>query len=36
MFNDFVDGVRGEIAGWSEDPNGEMMNGRALVKCWLA
>ncbi len=36
MFNDFVDGARDEIAGWVEDPNGEMMNGRAMVKCWLA
>jgi peptide/nickel transport system substrate-binding protein len=36
MFNDFVDGIRSEVAGWSEDPNGELMNGRALVKCWLA
>ena len=36
MFNDFVDGVRSEIAGWSEDPNGELMNGRAMVRCWLA
>lgn len=36
MFNNFVSGVRDEIAGWIEDPNGELMNGRAAVKCWLA
>ncbi|MGA0540130.1 ABC transporter substrate-binding protein [Neotabrizicola sp. VNH66] len=36
MFNDFVDGVRDEVQGWTEDPNGELMNGRAMVKCWLA
>jgi peptide/nickel transport system substrate-binding protein len=36
MFNDFVDGVRNEIAGWEPDPNGELMNGRAAVRCWLA
>ena len=36
MFNDFVDGVRTEIQGWVDDPNGELMNGRALSRCWLA
>lgn len=36
MFNDFVDGVRGEVAGWEADPNGELMNGRALARCWVA
>lgn len=36
MFNDFVDGVRDEVAGWEPDPNGELMNGRALARCWLA
>ncbi|MFT4150545.1 MAG: ABC transporter substrate-binding protein [Paracoccaceae bacterium] len=36
MFNDFVDGVRDEIQGWYEDPNGELMNGRAMSRCWLA
>jgi peptide/nickel transport system substrate-binding protein len=36
MFNDFVSGVRSEVAGWVTDPNGELMNGRAQVKCWLA
>ena len=36
MFNDFVEGVREEVAGWEADPNGELMNGRALARCWLA
>ncbi|MCF8485655.1 MAG: ABC transporter substrate-binding protein [Rhodobacteraceae bacterium] len=36
MFNDFVEGVRSEVAGWEADPNGELMNGRALARCWLA
>ena len=35
MFNDFVSGVSDGIAGWIEDPNGELMNGRAQVRCWL-
>ena len=35
MFNDFVEGVRDEIGGWYDDPNGELMNGRALSRCWL-
>ena len=36
MFNDFVDGVREEVGGWEADPNGELMNGKALSRCWLA
>ncbi|MFN0116582.1 MAG: ABC transporter substrate-binding protein [Paracoccaceae bacterium] len=36
MFNDFVSGVSDKIAGWVDDPNGELMNGRSQVKCWLA
>ncbi|MCB6178485.1 ABC transporter substrate-binding protein [Rhodobacter sp. Har01] len=36
MFNDFVSGVSDKIAGWVDDPNGELMNGRAQVRCWLA
>ncbi|MBL9074847.1 ABC transporter substrate-binding protein [Tabrizicola sp.] len=36
MFNDFVSGVSDQIQGWVDDPNGELMNGRAQVKCWLA
>ena len=35
MFNDFVEAKRAEVGGWVADPNGELMNGRALVKCWL-
>ena len=35
MFNDFVSGVSDQIQGWVDDPNGELMNGRALVKTWL-
>ncbi|MBE2277474.1 MAG: ABC transporter substrate-binding protein [Rhodobacteraceae bacterium] len=35
MFNDFVEGVRNEIGGWYDDPNGELINGRALSRCWL-
>jgi peptide/nickel transport system substrate-binding protein len=36
MFNDFVSAVRDEVQGWVDDPNGELMNGRGLVKTWLA
>ncbi len=36
MFNDFVDAVRDEVGGWEADPNGELMNGRGHVRCWLA
>jgi peptide/nickel transport system substrate-binding protein len=35
MFNDFVSGVSDTIGGWADDPNGELMNGRSQVKCWL-
>lgn len=35
MFNEFVEAKREEVAGWQPDPNGELMNGRALAKCWL-
>ena len=35
MFNDFVEAKREEVGGWAPDPNGELMNGRALAKCWL-
>ena len=35
MFNDFVSGVSDTIGGWVDDPNGELMNGRAQVRCWL-
>ncbi|MCY1125601.1 ABC transporter substrate-binding protein [Frigidibacter sp. RF13] len=36
MFNDFVEAVSDAIGGWETDPNGELMNGRAMTKCWLA
>jgi peptide/nickel transport system substrate-binding protein len=36
MFNDWVEARRAEVAGWTPDPNGELMNGKALIKCWLA
>ena len=35
MFNDFVEAKRDEVGGWQTDPNGELMNGRALARCWL-
>lgn len=34
MFNDFVDAIGNNVNGWVADPNGELMNGRALMKCW--
>ncbi len=36
MFNDFVAAIGTNVQGWVDDPNGELMNGRAQVKCWLA
>ena len=35
MFNDFVEARREEVGGWIVDPNGELMGGKALVKCWV-
>ena len=35
MFNDFVEVVRDEVGGWAQDPNGELMAGKALHKCWI-
>jgi len=35
MFNDFVEARREEVGGWLVDPNGELMNGKALIKCWV-
>lgn len=35
MFNEWVEGVRDDIGGWYEDPVQELMNGRAIAKCWL-
>tara|TARA_R110002049_G_scaffold23781_6_gene84733 strand:- start:121648 stop:123243 length:1596 start_codon:yes stop_codon:yes gene_type:complete len=36
MFNDFVDGVSNNVGGWAEDPNDQMMNNLASIKCWIA
>jgi len=35
MFNDFVSGVANNVGGWIDDPNGEMMNNKANIKCWV-
>ncbi|MCF8511635.1 MAG: ABC transporter substrate-binding protein [Rhodobacteraceae bacterium] len=35
MFNDWVEGRRAEVGGWISDPQGTLMNGTALTKCWL-
>lgn len=35
MFNDFVDGVANNVGGWIEDPNAEVMNNKASIKCWV-
>jgi peptide/nickel transport system substrate-binding protein len=35
MFNDFVEARSESVGGWFVDPNHELMNGRALAKCWL-
>lgn len=35
MFNDFVHGVSTDIGGWYADPNAEMMDNMAAIKCWL-
>ena len=36
MFNDFVEAISDTLGGWTQDPNGELMNGKALQRCWLA
>ncbi len=36
MFNDFIGAISDTVAGYEDDPSGEMMNGAALAKCWLA
>ncbi len=36
MFNETVEARREEVGGWIVDPNGELMGGKALVKCWLS
>jgi peptide/nickel transport system substrate-binding protein len=35
MFNDWVEGRRAEVGGWVANPAGGLMDGKALVKCWL-
>ena len=36
MFNDFIAGVSDKVGGYEDDPNGELMDGFALAKTWLA
>ena len=36
MFNNFLDARTDAIAGWVSNPNGDMMNDLAAVKCWQA
>ncbi|WP_417433527.1 ABC transporter substrate-binding protein [Kiloniella sp.] len=36
MFNDFIAAVSDKVGGYEDDPSGEMMNGFALAKTWLA
>lgn len=36
MFNNFIDARSDRIAGWEDNPNGELMNGYAITKCWFA
>ena len=36
MFNDFIDALNGDVAGWATNPNGELMNGFAPVLMWSA
>ena len=36
MFNDFIDAHSDAIAGWEANPNGDMMNDLAAIKCWMA
>ncbi len=35
MFNDFVDAVSDKVGGYSDDPNGGLMNSLSLSRCWL-
>jgi peptide/nickel transport system substrate-binding protein len=35
MFNNFVEIVADSVGGWLVDANQELMNGKALQKCWL-
>lgn len=36
MFNDFIDAVSNDVAGWGLDPNGELMNGQITRQTWFA
>ncbi|MCG7519315.1 ABC transporter substrate-binding protein [Ruegeria sp. Ofav3-42] len=36
MFNDFVEGVTNQLAGWESDPTQEMMNGQMSRKMWFS
>lgn len=37
MFNNFINAYRSDrVAGWVDNPNQDMMNGLAAVKCWQA
>ena len=35
MFNDWVEAIADNVGGWNADSNQELMNGKALQKCWL-
>ena len=34
MFNDYVEAISDKIGGWIADPNGDLMGGKAMQKCW--
>ncbi|NVO56664.1 ABC transporter substrate-binding protein [Rhodobacteraceae bacterium B1Z28] len=36
MFNNFIDAHNDKIAGWEMNPNADMMNDQAAIKCWMA
>ncbi|MEZ5778007.1 MAG: ABC transporter substrate-binding protein [Paracoccaceae bacterium] len=36
MFNDFISAYNEQVAGWTNNPNQDMMNGLAGVLCWQA
>ncbi|MGF6177527.1 ABC transporter substrate-binding protein [Ensifer sp. 4252] len=35
MFNNYIDATNHKVGGWVDDPNGELMGGHALTKCWV-
>jgi peptide/nickel transport system substrate-binding protein len=35
MFGDFIDATGPKVGGWIDNPNGELMGGQALIKCWI-